>query len=99
MLLFVCLFGIGLPGLELTISLEQVGLKLMEVCLLLPPDCWGPRHVLTYPVILISDRQRHVPLFPAILISDRGPVTVFFACHSFLLESSSPSLKLLIDLH
>lgn len=85
-------------------SLEQAGLKLMEVCLLLPPDCWGPRHVLTYPVILISDRQRHAPLFPAILISDRGPVTVFsvrsfFSCHSFLLESSSPSLKLLIDLH
>lgn len=71
------MFGIGLPGLELTTSLEQVGLKLMEVCLLLPPDCWGPRHVLTYPVILISDRQRHAPLFPAILISDRGPVTVF----------------------
>lgn len=57
----VCFFGIGLPGLELTMSIEQVGLQLMEICLLLPPDCWG---------------QRHAPPFPAILVFERGPVTV-----------------------
>lgn len=103
----VCLFGIGLPGLELTFLIEQVGLKLMETCLLLPPNCWSQRHVPPYPAILISDSQRHTPPYPAILVSAGDQL--LFLCQDFLWlsrfplrcnwESSSPSLKLLIESH